>query len=127
VIEGIGDYGCEYMTGGMVVVLGETGQNFGAGMSSGVAYVLDIGDHLPARYNSEQVELLCISDDSEVQALCLVVEWHARKTCSKHAERILEEWELLREKFWCVLPCDTSMSARDFVGICEIVDCYVHA
>jgi len=127
VVEGIGDHGCEYMTGGMVIVLGETGQNFAAGMSSGVAYVLDTDGHFSSRCNREQVELYRISDDSEMQALRLVVEWHAQRTGSKHAERILEEWELLRGEFWCVLPRDTNMTARDFVGLCEAADSYVQA
>ncbi len=119
VVEGVGDHGCEYMTGGLVVVLGETGQNFGAGMSSGVAYVLDTGDHFSSRCNTELVELHRIHDDREMNALRTVVEWHARKTHSKHAEHILEQWEQLQGKFWCVLPRSTHLSVRDFVDASE--------
>ena len=69
VVEGVGDHCCEYMTSGMVVVLGETGQNFGAGMSAGVAYVLDTEDRFPEDCNTELVELDRIEDDNELDAL----------------------------------------------------------
>ncbi len=115
VVEGVGDHGCEYMTGGMVVVLGETGRNFAAGMSSGVAYVLDSAGTFSERCNTDLVGLGRVSDASELDALRTVVEWHARKTRSKHAERILEHWEQLAGSFWRVLPRNTSLSACDFV------------
>jgi glutamate synthase domain-containing protein 3 len=119
VVEGVGDHGCEYMTSGMVVVLGETGQNFAAGMSSGVAYVLDAENRFPARCNTEMVSLDRINNARELEALRTVVEWHARKTRSKHAERILEDWENLSLCFWRVLPGGTSTSACDFVDTGE--------
>jgi glutamate synthase domain-containing protein 2/glutamate synthase domain-containing protein 1/glutamate synthase domain-containing protein 3 len=119
VVEGVGAHGCEYMTNGMVVVLGETGPNFGAGMSSGVAYVLDTQGKFPARCNTELVELLRIENAREMQALRIVVEWHARKTRSKHAARILDEWESMQGLFWRVLPRGTSTSACDFVDAGE--------
>jgi len=119
VVEGVGDHGCEYMTSGMVVVLGETGQNFAAGMSSGVAYVLDAENRFPARCNTEMVSLDRINNAHELEALRTVVEWHARKTRSKHAERILEDWENLSLCFWRVLPGGTSTSACDFVDTGE--------
>src|SRR5947208_736594 len=96
VVEGVGDHGCEYMTAGMVVVLGETGENFAAGMSSGVAYVLDTTEHFAERCNIDQVELLRIADARESIALRTVVEWHARRTRSKHATQILEDWDTLQ-------------------------------
>ncbi|HLZ56314.1 MAG TPA: glutamate synthase-related protein, partial [Ktedonosporobacter sp.] len=119
VVEGTGAHACEYMTGGMVVVLGETGQNFGAGMSSGVAYVLDVDGAFPSRCNGELVEALSIDDEGEMAALRVVVEWHARKTRSKYAEQILANWEQMQDRFVRVLPRGTSTSARDFVDASE--------
>jgi glutamate synthase (NADPH/NADH) large chain/glutamate synthase (ferredoxin) len=116
VVEGVGDHGCEYMTGGMVVVLGETGQNFAAGMSSGIAYVLDTDNVFSGRCNREQVDIERIGDERERAALRTVIEWHARKTHSKHAESILGAWELFSNSFWRVLPRGTSTSACDFVN-----------
>ncbi|GHO87272.1 glutamate synthase large subunit [Dictyobacter formicarum] len=116
VVEGVGDHACEYMTAGMVVVLGETGQNFGAGMSSGVAYVLDREDLFVGRCNTEMVELNRIDDDSELEALRNVVELHAHKTRSKYAEEILANWDQLSSEFWRVLPQGATTSARDFVS-----------
>jgi glutamate synthase domain-containing protein 3 len=119
VVEGVGDHGCEYMTGGMVTVLGETGQNFAAGMSSGVAYVLDIENAFLDRCNTELVDVLRIDDVRELDALRTVIEWHARKTRSKHAEYVLEQWDALQGLFWRVLPRGTSTSACDFVDAGE--------
>jgi glutamate synthase domain-containing protein 2/glutamate synthase domain-containing protein 1/glutamate synthase domain-containing protein 3 len=115
VVEGVGDHGCEYMTNGMVVVLGETGQNFAAGMSSGVAYVLDTENIFSGRYNRELVDIHRIEDARELSALRTVVEWHARKTRSKRAEQILENWDEVSASFWRVLPRGTNTSASDFV------------
>src|SRR5262249_23747746 len=108
VIEGVGDHGCEYMTGGMVVVLGETGQNFAAGMSSGIAYVLDADNVFSSRCNCELVDIQHLGDQREVAALGTVIEWHARRTRSKHAESILNTWEQLYSSFWRVLPRGTN-------------------
>ncbi|HEY4388135.1 MAG TPA: glutamate synthase-related protein, partial [Ktedonobacteraceae bacterium] len=119
VVEGLGDHGCEYMTGGMVVVLGETGQNFGAGMSSGVAYVLDTESRFQANCNTEMVDLQRVVESPEVEALRTVVEWHARKTRSKHAENILEHWEQFLPYFWRVQPQNTTISACDFADAGE--------
>jgi glutamate synthase (NADPH/NADH) large chain/glutamate synthase (ferredoxin) len=119
VVEGVGDHGCEYMTGGMVVVLGETGQNFAAGMSSGVAYVLDKANVFPIRCNTELVELQRVEDLREREALRTVIGWHARKTRSKRAVQILDEWDQLQGLFWRVLPKGTSTSACDFVDAGE--------
>ena len=107
------------MTGGMVVVLGETGQNFAAGMSSGVAYVLDEADAFPLRCNTELVELQRIEDAREREALRTVIGWHARKTRSKRAIQLLDEWDSMHKLFWRVLPKGTSTSACDFVDAGE--------
>ncbi len=122
VVEGVGAHGCEYMTGGIVIVLGETGPNFAAGMSSGVAYVLDSGGKFPMRCNPELVELHLIDDCNEAEALRTIVEWHARKTHSHHAEHILTHWHHMRGLFWRVLPRGTSASACDFVTTTEYDD-----
>ncbi|HEX6554960.1 MAG TPA: glutamate synthase large subunit [Ktedonobacteraceae bacterium] len=115
VVEGVGDHGCEYMTNGMVVVLGETGQNFAAGMSAGVAYVLDPEGVFPVRCNTELVGLHRLDDPGEAEALCEIIGWHARKTRSKHAASVLDNWEKLRQSFWCVHPRGSTTSACDFV------------
>jgi glutamate synthase domain-containing protein 2/glutamate synthase domain-containing protein 1/glutamate synthase domain-containing protein 3 len=115
VVEGVGAHCCEYMTGGMVVVLGETGYNFGAGMSSGVSYVLDTAGTFPIRCNTELVGLHRIHEQRELDALRTVVEWHARKTHSKYAEQILDQWDVMQPSFWRVQPHGTSTSACDFV------------
>ena len=119
VVEGVGAHGCEYMTGGMAVVLGETGPNFAAGMSSGVAYVLDSVGKFPLRCHPELVELYRIDDCDEAEALRTIIEWHARKTHSRHAEHILNQWHRMYGLFWRILPRGTSASARDFVDTGE--------
>jgi glutamate synthase domain-containing protein 3 len=115
VVEGVGAHCCEYMTGGMVVVLGETGYNFGAGMSSGVSYVLDTAGTFPIRCNTELVGLHRINEQRELDALRTVVEWHARKTHSKYAEQILAQWDAMQPFFWRVQPHGANTSACDFV------------
>jgi glutamate synthase domain-containing protein 2/glutamate synthase domain-containing protein 1/glutamate synthase domain-containing protein 3 len=115
VVEGVGDHGCEYMTGGMVVVLGETGQNFAAGMSAGVAYVMDAAGTFEQRCNTEMVDVQQIDDAEEWQALYSIIELHARKTRSKHSERILEQWEQYQRHFKRVSPRGCATTARDFV------------
>lgn len=98
VVEGIGDHGCEYMTGGRVVVLGETGRNFGAGMSGGIAYVLDEQDSFSPKCNFEMVETdeLNISDISTVKGL---IEKHLKYTGSSKAKKVLSSWDEYIDKF----------------------------
>src|SRR6266851_784817 len=115
VVEGVGAHACEYMTGGMVVVLGDTGQNFGAGMSAGVAYVLDMLGTFPGRCNTELVEFHRIDDPGEMEALRTVIQWHHKKTRSWRAAQLLAEWSRLQQAFWRVAPYNASYSARDFV------------
>lgn len=114
VVEGVGDHGCEYMTGGLVVVLGETGRNFAAGMSSGVAYILDTDTIFSSRCNSELVNMQRMEDSEEIAALRAIVTLHAHKTNSKHAEGILNAWEQFYHLFWRILPHDTNTSACNF-------------
>ena len=101
VVEGVGDHGCEYMTGGRVVVLGPTGRNFAAGMSGGIAYVLDVDGGFAGRCNHELVDLEAVADDGELRAL---VEEHARRTGSPVAEKLLADWDPGR--FVTVMPRD---------------------
>lgn len=107
VVEGVGDHGCEYMTGGVVVVLGDTGLNFGAGMTGGLAYVLDSSNTLAERYNTELVELLRVdSEEMSEAALHLkgLIENHVRETGSVWAHQILDQFEQRIKEFWLVKP-----------------------
>jgi len=112
VVEGVGDHGCEYMTGGRVVVLGPTGRNFAAGMSGGIAYVLDPEGAFPARCNTEMVDLEEPSEDdlAEVRAL---VEEHLERTASTVAERVLAEWDSLARAWVKVMPMDYKRVLRE--------------
>ena len=102
VVEGVGDHGCEYMTGGRVVVLGGTGRNFAAGMSGGVAYVLDLS---PMRVNREMVDLDPL-DDEDTEFLRDVVEKHYVETESAVAHALLADWDVAVERFGKVMPKD---------------------
>ncbi|MBT3531051.1 MAG: glutamate synthase large subunit [Gammaproteobacteria bacterium] len=106
VVEGIGDHGCEYMTGGRVVVLGTTGRNFGAGMSGGVAYVWDPEGKFPRQCNKETFELESISDREDILELETLIKKHHLYTDSPVAERILENWEESLTEFVKVMPTD---------------------
>jgi glutamate synthase (ferredoxin) len=105
VVEGVGDHGCEYMTGGTVVILGSTGRNFGAGMTGGVAYVLDEAGGFAQRYNPQLIELheLTPRDEARAQAL---IRRHMELTGSPRAAEILARWEVYRGMFRAVLPRD---------------------
>src|SRR5439155_10335978 len=85
VVESVGDHGCEYMTGGRVVILGPTGKNFAAGMSGGVAYVLDENGDFEAKVNKEMVKLFKLDDDEEIEQLRLLIERQAKSTKSDRA------------------------------------------
>ncbi len=105
VVEGVGDHGCEYMTGGRVVVLGPTGRNFGAGMSGGIAYVYDPDDVFPSLVNYDLVELEPLAD-TDREWLRGTVERHKEATGSTVAERLLDQWESEVEAFRKVMPKD---------------------
>jgi len=106
VVEAVGDHGCEYMTGGRVVVLGPTGRNFAAGMSGGVAYVFDETGEFPGRCNQQMVSLLKIEDEQEIVALKALISEHALLTGSQKSRAILSRWEEMRRFFVKVLPND---------------------
>jgi glutamate synthase domain-containing protein 2/glutamate synthase domain-containing protein 1/glutamate synthase domain-containing protein 3 len=105
VVEGVGDHGCEYMTGGIVVVLGPTGRNFAAGMSGGVAYVLDEEGVFSTRCNHELVGLEPVGGE-DVDTLRELVAEHERRTGSTVAARLLAEWDEAVERFVKVMPHD---------------------
>jgi glutamate synthase (NADPH/NADH) large chain len=105
VVEGIGDHGCEYMTGGRVVVLGSTGRNFAAGMSGGIAYVLDERGNFASRCNLGMVDLEQI-DDNDAASIHRLVTRHVDHTLSRRGRTVLEEWNSLATKFVKVMPRD---------------------
>ncbi|HEY6737954.1 MAG TPA: hypothetical protein VI076_03825, partial [Actinopolymorphaceae bacterium] len=102
VVEGVGDHGCEYMTGGEVVVLGQTGRNFAAGMSGGIAYVLDL---MPLRVNGEMVDLEVL-DAADRERLHQLVAAHTEATDSAVGRRLLDQWDQAVERFTKVMPKD---------------------
>jgi glutamate synthase (ferredoxin) len=103
VVEGCGDHGCEYMTGGTVVVLGEVGRNFGAGMTGGLAYVYDETGTLPLRYNTQLVTITR-PDADDGERLRALVAAHQRATGSRRARALLGNWEAHLMRFWKVAP-----------------------
>jgi glutamate synthase (NADPH/NADH) large chain/glutamate synthase (ferredoxin) len=104
VVEGLGDHGCEYMTGGVVVVLGSTGRNFGAGMSGGRAYVYDPENVFPNRYNNAMIGIDRLSDAEEVKRVEGLVYAHLEHTESPRAREILRNWKGTMSRFWRVVP-----------------------
>jgi len=121
VVEGVGDHGCEYMTGGRVVVLGPTGRNFGAGMSGGVAYIWDPAGGFPALLNPEMVDLEeC--DDEDVAFLAEMLARHQAETGSEVAARVLAGWPRAALRFVKVMPRDykrvlEAMRAAEATGV----------
>jgi glutamate synthase (ferredoxin) len=113
VVEGVGDHGCEYMTGGRVVVIGKTGRNFAAGMSGGVAYVLDesgeggaAGGGFERVCNKEMAQLLPLSDPDEKAAVRRLLERHVEYTASPRAQALLDDWPTTVSRFIRVVPND---------------------
>ena len=115
VVEGVGDHGCEYMTGGRVVVLGKTGRNFAAGMSGGIAYVYDKDGDFAEKCNTEMVDLLSVSTQSDVEELSGLIEAHQATTNSPLAAAILKDWKTSLPKFVKVLP-------RDYARMLEAIE-----
>ena len=106
VVEGVGDHGCEYMTGGVTVILGDTGRNFGAGMTGGLAYVYDPADRLPGRYNAQLITLRRVQRADHAKQLHHLLRRHALTTGSPRARSILQDWDDERRNFWLVVPKD---------------------
>ncbi|KAL8049483.1 hypothetical protein ABFX02_06G023000 [Erythranthe guttata] len=118
VVEGVGDHGCEYMTGGTVVVLGKTGRNFAAGMSGGIAYVLDADSTFKSRCNLELVDLDPVEEEEDILTLRMMIQQHQRHTGSQLAKEVLANFDSLLPKFIKVFPRDykhilASMKAGD--------------
>ncbi|CAL9109832.1 unnamed protein product [Musa acuminata var. zebrina] len=112
VVEGVGDHGCEYMTGGIVVILGKTGRNFAAGMSGGIAYVLDVDGKFEARCNLELVDLENVEDEEDITTLRMMIQQHQRHTKSQLAKEILSNFHNILCKFVKVFP-------RDYKGVLQ--------
>ena len=106
VVEAIGDHGCEYMTGGTVIILGKTGRNFAAGMSGGMAYVYDVDGTFADNCNREMVDLSPIEDLMEFAGLQSMIERHVSYTGSDLGQSILDGWDLFRQRFVKVMPRD---------------------
>ena len=105
VVEGVGDHGCEYMTNGLVVVLGRTGRNFAAGMTGGIAYVLDqAGDFAALRCNRTEVDLEPVVNPVDIETLHRLIQRHSEFTSSPQAKWILQNWESMLPKFIKVFP-----------------------
>ena len=112
VVEGVGDHGCEYMTGGRVVVLGHTGRNFAAGMSGGVAYVLDEGRDFYLRLNKALVSMELVTEQHDIAELRGLIQAHADATGSPKAKRILDDFDAWLPKFKKILPHDYDRMLR---------------
>lgn len=116
VVEGVGDHGCEYMTSGIAVILGETGRNFGAGMSGGMAFVYDPEKQFPSRYNPEILALDPLDDQEDIAKVKDLVERHTNYTGSIRGKEILDNWDSAVKDFWKVIPFqikDQGMSISD--------------
>src|SRR5437773_6958931 len=106
VVEGVGDHGCEYMTRGVVVVLGKTGRNFAAGMSGGIAFVLDEQDAFTPLCNRSMVDLEPVVETQDIETLRTLIERHYYFTGSAPAKRVLQHWEAMLPKFVKIMPQD---------------------
>jgi glutamate synthase (NADPH/NADH) large chain len=111
VVEGVGDHGCEYMTGGTVVILGKTGRNFAAGMSGGRAFVLDL---IPSLVNTEMVDVLSIPKDQEEKLKSILSRFYA-ETGSLIAHELLSDWQAALKRFSLVMP-------RDYAKVLAVID-----
>ncbi len=119
VVEAVGDHGCEYMTGGRVVVLGPTGRNFAAGMSGGIAYVLDEAGDFPRRCNPQMVVLEKLTDREEIEQVRDLIQRHAEYTRSQRALHILVHWDEYLPRFVKVLPKDYKRMLQAFRRVAE--------
>ena len=106
VVEGVGDHGCEYMTGGKVVILGQTGRNFAAGMSGGIAYILDQDKDFASKCNMEMVELEEVESAGDIAELKALISEHQEHTQSDVAQALLADWDRAVKRFVKVMPVD---------------------
>jgi glutamate synthase domain-containing protein 3 len=121
VVEGVGDHGCEYMTGGVVVILGDTGRNFAAGMSGGVAYIYDPYKRLRQYCNMELVDFDPF-DEQDVERLQEMIENHYNYTDSDVAENILQHWEESLASFVKVMPREYKKALQKMEELKEQID-----
>lgn len=121
VVEGVGDHGCEYMTGGRVVILGDTGRNFAAGMSGGIAYVYDVKSTFAAHCNREMVDLDPV-EDADTAELKALIEGHFNNTSSTVAQFILDDFENQLKNFIKVFPTDYKKAIRERVHKVSVID-----
>ncbi len=105
VVEGVGDHGCEYMTGGRIVILGQTGRNFGAGMSGGIAYIYDSGNDFRGKCNLDMVELESITDE-DAETINNLLRNHYKYTASGNAKKVLDDFQNQRNRFIKVMPVE---------------------
>jgi glutamate synthase domain-containing protein 2/glutamate synthase domain-containing protein 1/glutamate synthase domain-containing protein 3 len=116
VIEGIGDHGCEYMTGGTVVVLGKTGKNFGAGMTGGTAYVLDLDGTFSISLNPELVTSERLGSEADILRVKELVYKHLERTESDRAKEILADWGQFQQRFWRIRPIAVAPISKPVVA-----------
>ena len=116
VVEGVGEHGCEYMTGGNVVILGPTGRNFAAGMSGGIAYVLDEDGKFVSRVNPTTVDLDDPLDENDIEVIQRMLRRHFQYTRSKKADEVLRKWETYAPKFVKVFPRDYKRALSDRIA-----------
>jgi len=121
VVEGVGDHGCEYMTGGRAVILGKTGRNFAAGMSGGIAYVLDTDGSFPPLVNKEMVSLEDLSDPADQDTVLQLVRRHVEYTGSTRGRWVLDNWPHLLGKFVKVMPNDYKLALKRLQEDAQII------
>lgn len=127
VVEGVGDHGCEYMTGGRVVVLGPTGRNFAAGMSGGIAYVWDRDGEFSLRCNPATVELDRVESPEDIGELLEMIQWHLHYTQSQAAQHVLDDWtKVVRKEFIKVMPTDYKRVIMERAAREEEIDTAMH-
>jgi len=126
VVEGVGDHGCEYMTGGRAVILGPTGINFAAGMSGGIAYVWDVDGDFATKCNMGMVDLDPVQDEDDISELRELIDLHLEYTGSQVAERILEEWPDVLSQFVKVMPTDYKRVLADRRRHDEEIEATIH-
>lgn len=119
VIEGSGDHCCEYMTGGVVVVLGETGRNVGAGMTGGLAYFLDEEGSFPTKVNPEIVQIQRVNTEAGAQQLKALIQTHVDHTGSPKGQDILDRWSEYLPQFWQVVPPSEAERSEVSEGVTE--------
>ncbi|MBI4329285.1 MAG: glutamate synthase large subunit [Chloroflexi bacterium] len=122
VVEGVGDHGCEYMTNGMVVILGEVGRNFGAGMSGGVAFVLDEKKQLPRLYNAELLSLDPLTDPDDEAHVLELIRRHTELTGSKRGGDVLARWDHYRPLFVKAIPSQLKNKGMSLADVLKKVE-----